>query len=177
LKENVLQRCERGVSLLELTITFPVLLLLVVGIFELSQDLHRRQVVSDAAKEGCRIVAQIASTNPLTADDLSTGICVDNEVLPSCQDLAGGTFTQREVAKKRVCDHLMTSLNYSTNTQIDDNWNVDVKVNCDEDSFGKRIPLISVNIKETGQSCVFCNTRIANFKVRGEGTMALRYEG
>ncbi len=61
-----LARADRGQALVEFALVAPVLLLLVVGIFEFGRAWNALQAVTDAAREGAR-AAVIA--DPLMTDD------------------------------------------------------------------------------------------------------------
>ncbi|HEX8360721.1 MAG TPA: TadE/TadG family type IV pilus assembly protein [Longimicrobium sp.] len=61
-----LARAEQGQALVEFALVVPVLLLLVVGIFEFGRAWNAHQAVTDAAREGAR-AAVIA--DPLMTDD------------------------------------------------------------------------------------------------------------
>lgn len=50
-----IRRRERGNALIETAITMPLLLLLMVGIFEIGRAFETWQVVSNAAREGARM--------------------------------------------------------------------------------------------------------------------------
>lgn len=53
---------ERGGAIVETAIILPVLILLVVGIAELGIAWHRYHIITDAAREGARRGAVVAST-------------------------------------------------------------------------------------------------------------------
>jgi Flp pilus assembly protein TadG len=57
-----LARTERGAALLETAITMPLLLLVVVGIFEFGRAYQTWQVLTNAAREGARIAVLPNST-------------------------------------------------------------------------------------------------------------------
>ncbi|MGH7572953.1 MAG: TadE/TadG family type IV pilus assembly protein [Gemmatimonadota bacterium] len=50
-------REERGQSLVEFAIALPLLLAIVIGIFEFGMAWNQRQVITNAAREGARVLA------------------------------------------------------------------------------------------------------------------------
>jgi Flp pilus assembly protein TadG len=64
-------RCarRRGASLVEFAVMIPVVLLFIMGIFELGQLLMTQQVVTNAAREGARRAAIASTTDSSQVDD------------------------------------------------------------------------------------------------------------
>lgn len=69
-------REERGQSLVEFAIALPILLAIVIGIFEFGMAWNQRQVVTNAAREGARVLAlpqvDADSANMVVANYLTT---------------------------------------------------------------------------------------------------------
>lgn len=66
LKKN--QRHRPGVAIVEFAVTFPILLVLILGIWELGRMIQVQQVVNNAAREGARQ----ASTGARTVSQIQT---------------------------------------------------------------------------------------------------------
>lgn len=65
------RRCApRGQSILELTLIVPVALLLIVGIIEFGRFYMIRQVITNAAREGARILVLSSTTSPSQVTDV-----------------------------------------------------------------------------------------------------------
>lgn len=65
------QRCApRGQNILELTLIVPVALLLIVGIIEFGRFYMIRQVITNAAREGARILVLSSTTSPSQVTDV-----------------------------------------------------------------------------------------------------------
>ena len=61
-------RTRRGVGALEFALTLPFLLLVVVGIVELSLLMHRAQVVTRSARDACRVASGVMEGVDPTGD-------------------------------------------------------------------------------------------------------------
>lgn len=57
---------ERGSAMVETAITIPILLVLMVGIFEVGRAYETWQVLTNAAREGARMSVTPSSTEPTT---------------------------------------------------------------------------------------------------------------
>lgn len=66
-------RRDSGQSLVEFAITLPILLALLVGIFEFGIAWNRKQVLTNAAREGCRLAVL-----PSTASEDPVNTVIDN---------------------------------------------------------------------------------------------------
>lgn len=64
---------ERGQALVEFALIAPLLILLIVGVFELARAWQSYQVITDAAREGAR-VAVIDATPPVTLDSVQNTV-------------------------------------------------------------------------------------------------------
>jgi Flp pilus assembly protein TadG len=56
-------RSQRGVAVLEIAITVPLILLIAVGIFEFGRAYQTWQVLSNAAREGAKVAVAAGSTD------------------------------------------------------------------------------------------------------------------
>jgi Flp pilus assembly protein TadG len=96
-------KSERGQALLETALTMPLLLLVVVGIFEFGRAYQTWQVVTNAAREGARVAvlpygaAGAASTRVMAylesgqiASPSSASVAVTTEAI----DIGGGATAQ-----------------------------------------------------------------------------------
>jgi Flp pilus assembly protein TadG len=84
-------RGERGQSLVELTLTLPVLLLLLVGVAELGNSLNAYMTVVDAGRDGARLGAK----GPLiTEDQIKALVLNETDRLPNQVQLADITVTR-----------------------------------------------------------------------------------
>jgi Flp pilus assembly protein TadG len=84
----------RGAALVEFALLIPVLLTLLLGIWELGRMVETQQIISNAAREGGRM----ASTGNLTNDQVITG--VRNYLLTSGLPAAVGNNATITVANK-----------------------------------------------------------------------------
>jgi Flp pilus assembly protein TadG len=70
---------ERGAALVEAALTLPILLLLMVGIFEVGRAYETWQVLTNAAREGARM-AVTPNSNPVTISALVRRYMVDGQL-------------------------------------------------------------------------------------------------
>ncbi|MGH2395070.1 MAG: TadE/TadG family type IV pilus assembly protein [Candidatus Limnocylindria bacterium] len=84
-------REERGQSLVEFAIALPLLLAIVIGIFEFGRAWNVRQVVTNAAREGARVA--VIPTN----DDQDVEDAVTNYLTQANLDPALATVTYENV--------------------------------------------------------------------------------
>lgn len=54
----------RGVAVVEFAVVLPLLLLLLLGIWELGRIIHVQVIMNNAARDGCRLAAQAFIVNP-----------------------------------------------------------------------------------------------------------------
>lgn len=117
---------ESGISLVELTLVAPVLILLVSGAISLGFGLQNLVVISDAAKHGARIAATQAGSRyaggselHYCGSDIKDNACSNYSAsLPADAPLA-------MVAAKASCDYLETARNTANA------WNISVHINHD----------------------------------------------
>jgi Flp pilus assembly protein TadG len=73
---------ERGNALIESAITIPILLLLMVGIFEVSRAYETWQVITNAAREGARMsvtpYSNVATTKALVRKYMADGQLINS---------------------------------------------------------------------------------------------------
>jgi Flp pilus assembly protein TadG len=67
-----LQR-RRGQATVELALVTPLLMIIVIGIFEFGRAWNEKQVITNAARDGARIAA-LTLNNPAIADDSATKV-------------------------------------------------------------------------------------------------------
>ena len=87
---------ERGVALLEVALTLPILLLIAVGIFEFGRAYQTFQILTNAAREGARIA-----------------------VLPGIDDTDVEERVQEYLAAGRLADAEEADVSIDRNTEID----------------------------------------------------------
>jgi Flp pilus assembly protein TadG len=97
---------ERGQSLIETTLVFPLLLLVMIGIFEFGRAFQTWEVLTNAAREGARVAilpnqpagaAQTRARNYLAAGGLKSDPSVAIAVSTVPLDLGGTTVNGSQV--------------------------------------------------------------------------------
>lgn len=90
-----LLRDNRGQATVELALVMPILLLLVIGVFEFGRAWNQKQVITDAARQGARICA-VANAAPSSFPNNVVDTTVQNAlaragiVAPSGQPVVTG---------------------------------------------------------------------------------------
>ena len=84
----------RGQATVELALVTPLLMIIVIGIFEFGRAWNEKQVITNAARDGARIAA-LTLNNPAIADDSATKVIthalnVAGIALPSGQPVWSG---------------------------------------------------------------------------------------
>ena len=92
---------ERGAALIEAAMTLPILLLLMVGIFEVGRAYETWQVLTNAAREGARI-------------SVTPGSDVDTTTALVRQYMANGQLTESAVADVDVDNNASLVVNGTT---------------------------------------------------------------
>ena len=87
------RRGERGQSLVELAITLPFLLLLLVGVAEVGNALNAYLTVVDAGRDGARLGSKGAASD----DDIKNLVVTEMGRLPNAVDPAGDITVERNV--------------------------------------------------------------------------------
>ena len=75
-------RRRRGQATVELALVTPLLMIIVIGIFEFGRAWNQKQVITNAVRDGARIAA-LTLNNPAIADDSAT------KVIHHALDVAG----------------------------------------------------------------------------------------
>src|ERR1700757_2257284 len=92
-------RSARGVAMIEMAFTLPMLLLVAVGIFEFGRAFQTWEVLTNAAREGARVAilpaqpvgaAQARARAYLASGGLQSGASVGVAVTPVAVSLGGG---------------------------------------------------------------------------------------
>jgi Flp pilus assembly protein TadG len=73
---------DRGQSLVEFAISLPILLAIVIGIFEFGMAWNQRQVITNAAREGARVLA-LPQVHPDSANTVVTSYLTTANLDPS----------------------------------------------------------------------------------------------
>lgn len=84
-------RGERGQSLVELALTLPVLLLLLIGVVEVGNGLNAYLTVVDAARDGARLGSKGAASD----DEIKNLVVTEMGRLPNAVNPAGDITVQR----------------------------------------------------------------------------------
>ena len=97
-----LARNQRGQALVEFALVLPLVLILVISVFEFARAWNIQQVITDTARE-CARVAVIGSANDLTATDIQTAInaTIDTAFTAAAIDPATATITTNGLASGR----------------------------------------------------------------------------
>ncbi len=66
------RRDGRGQALVELALILPILLMLLLGIFEFGRAWNTKQVITDAAREGARLA--VVQNNDIDQDDVKAAV-------------------------------------------------------------------------------------------------------
>lgn len=106
-----IRRRDSGQSLLEFAIVLPILLALLVGIFEFGVAWNRKQVLTNAAREGARLAVLPGITNPDTVDFVVDSYLTSAGITPASvtRNYAGlcGSCTGETVTVQLQMDHTM----------------------------------------------------------------------
>ena len=175
---------ERGISLLELAIFIPVLILIVAGIVDYGFALREVQAVSSAAREGARLGASHARINRTFTESggvrtYSNLACADPAFPISsiqCGAKTSGLLTVQpsdpvvNAAKKAACSAI-------NNAGLNGNdWNVTANVPPQVAEDGTLFDLITVQISKSPSAakCVICWDRLLDaFSAKSESTFVL----
>jgi hypothetical protein len=102
------QRGERGQSLLELALTLPIILLLLIGVTEVGNGLNAYLTVIDAGRDGARLGSKGAASD----DDIKNLVVTEMGRLPNAVDPVSDITVERNVVpgspsiRVKVCyDH------------------------------------------------------------------------
>jgi hypothetical protein len=102
------RRGERGQSMVELALTLPVLLLLLIGVVEVGNALNAYLTVVDVARDGARLGSKGAASD----DDIKNLVVTEMDRLPDGVDPAHDITVQRNTVpgsqsiRVKVCyDH------------------------------------------------------------------------
>ena len=87
------RRGERGQSLVELALTLPVILFLIVGVVEVGNALNAYLTLVDGARDGARLGSKGAASD----DDIKNLVVTEMDRLPNDVDPAGDITVQRSV--------------------------------------------------------------------------------
>lgn len=165
---------ERGVSLLELAIFLPVILLIVVGIVDYGFALREVQVISSAAREGARVAASHARQGKLkrgapvecAGSATREENCAKNISLLKVND---STDSVASVAQKSTCSFLLNA------GVSGEDWLVRSSVIKDVVEDNTKFDLVRVVIRRNQtNSCVLCwEAVLSSFKAQTESTFAL----
>jgi len=86
-------RSERGQSLVELALTLPVLLLLLVGLVEVGNALNAYLTVVDAGRDGARLGSKGAASD----DEIKNLVVTEMGRLPNAVNPASDVTVKRQV--------------------------------------------------------------------------------
>lgn len=89
-------RREDATATIEFVITFPVIMILFIAVFETSMIMTRQAMLERTLDQAVRIL-RLANGLTVTAADIRTAICDNTEMLPDCETLL--TIDLREVER------------------------------------------------------------------------------
>ncbi len=177
---------EAGISLLELAIFIPVLVLIVAGIIDYGFALREVQAISSASREGARIAASHARINRTYTESGGKRIynnvpCVDPKSPLSsilCGAKSSGALTVEpsdpvaNAAKKAAC----SSINNAGLNGAE--WNVTASVpEVAEDWTTFDVVTVQIEKNPDAAKCLLCwNNLLEAFRARSESTFVLEAE-
>jgi len=101
-----LRRNHRGSALVEVAITIPILLAILLGIFEFARAWNIQQVVTNAAREGARVAVVPTATTALIQT------AVENHLTAANVDVSGATISIFNTTVPGDPDSVVVSYNY-----------------------------------------------------------------
>lgn len=166
-----LRHDERGVSLLELAIFLPLILLIIAGVVDYGFALREIQVISSAAREGARIAATHARLHPVSCNDAKapeSGIRCDTASSTSLTIGAGDSVAI--AAKKGACG-------FVRNSGLDPaEWVVKSKVPAPVTEDGAEFDIVTIDIRRSpdAPACLLCwESFLEALKPQSQSTFAL----
>lgn len=160
-KKNSARHSESGVSITELAIVLPVLVILITGIIDVGIGLRDIQVVTDAARNSALRASRSILTRPnLVADPPQ---CTSENISTSISEFTD--CTEKSVANlTRIQTSAWTeACHYLDETGLDKSmWRIGVRV-ANELEDNQAVGLVTVRIEavEDRQNCFFCATPFA----------------
>jgi Flp pilus assembly protein TadG len=79
-------RAEDATATMEFVITFPVIMILFIGVFETSMIMTRQVMLERTLDQAVRIL-RLANGLTVTSQDIRTAICDNTGMLPNCETL------------------------------------------------------------------------------------------
>lgn len=151
--------CEKGVSILELSIALPLLLILSYSTLEITLKINSLQQISSAAQEGVKVAASYApSTAPGTP---AVDICPIGREEVSLVCTGGGIENIPADANIGKVARISTC-NYLKEQNIDAS-NFLITTTVEYRSFeGKNFPVIQLSMKERNPSCTVCIEKLVS---------------
>ncbi len=170
--------CERGVSVLELSIATPLILLVIAGAVDVGTALRREQVIYAAAKQAARI----GGTQRKNPEKLQFVSCrsagpegpLAPSALPACDALPAGEVPVDVAAKRVACNYLKEAgLDPEAWTVLPQVREVNSPLLYSQasKSFGPTMQLVSVEIKSKTKPCFLC--LIGPNEIRATSSFAL----
>jgi len=89
-------RREDATATMEFVITFPIIMILFIAVFETSMIMTRQVMLERTLDQAVRIL-RLATDLTVDADDIRTAICDNTSILPDCETLL--TIDLREVER------------------------------------------------------------------------------
>jgi hypothetical protein len=167
-KTRKLIQNQDGVSMLELCLLLPVILIFVVGIVDFGSRINGIKLISTAARHGTRIAS--AHSRRVT-DGIPCGVS-GTPIQTSCggpavQIVNAPTTTVKSVALDATC-------NFIRNSKLDgENYQVisDTFLRTED---GVDFKFVKVKIKERAQSCILCFSGLySSFEIQDTSTFML----
>ncbi len=167
-------RSERGVSLLELAIVIPVIVLIVAGIVDYGFALREIQLISSASREGARIAAAHSRINHMAGGvrlPCKSGKSPASGVRCDAADLTvQPTDPVANAAQKGACSFMKNSgLNLG-------DWSVESDVPDSVEFEGAKFDVVTVKIKKKTEAtkCILCwGSLLEAFRPQAESSFNL----
>lgn len=162
-------RDERGISLLELAITLPVLVTLIFGSLEVAMKVNSLQTVASAAQEGVKIAASYrGATQKAAFCALESSLTQACTVGNSIQNIPNPPLNFSSIAR-------ISSCNYLKQQKLDaSRWNVITKVIKIRLS-GKDFRVIELTLQEKASSCTVCiSNAVSVIKANSTASMSIQ---
>lgn len=146
---------ERGVSLFELALVLPFLLLLIFGALEIAMKINLMQLIAAATQEGVKVASSYKPAPPRTVScpNLGFATTVSKVCNKGAVEKISGDASLSTVARVSSC-------NYLKQQDLDaSNWLVTTTIKFKQFD-GKKFPIIELSMTERKPSCIFCAEKV-----------------
>ena len=164
---NSIYEDERGVSLLELAITLPFLVVLIFGSLEAALKVYSLQTISAAAQEGVKVAAAYRAGASCALSPVPPSLPSPVTCLATPQILNTGV-TFRRIARISTCNYLKEQGLDATR------WEIKTAVTESTGINGKKFRFINLSIHERATSCTICiNNALSLIRADSKAAMLL----